>query len=100
EQRGWQVQPFGRYVGPIAVFRGNYQNKLKGLFEKSGAPPIDFGIGYRWRLNESHVLLATNANPRGAPVAAAPRPEKAAPEKTAVDPPPPPAAAPTEKAQE
>jgi hypothetical protein len=79
EQRTWQVRPFGRYVGPIPVFRGNFQSKLKTLFEKAGAPPIDFGIGYRWRTNESHVLLATNPNPL-AP--AAPASEKALQEKS------------------
>jgi hypothetical protein len=67
EQSGWQVRPFGRYVGPIPVFRGNYQAKLKTLFEKANAPPIDFGIGYRWRTNESHVLLANNPNPQVPP---------------------------------
>ena len=35
EQRGWEVRPFGRYVGPIPVFRGNYQVKAQDLFEKA-----------------------------------------------------------------
>jgi hypothetical protein len=52
----WDLQPFGHYVGPIPVFRGMYQAKYAALFKN--AKPIDFGIGYRWRLNQSNLLLA------------------------------------------
>jgi hypothetical protein len=52
----WDLQPFGHYVGPIAVFRGMYQPKYAALFKNS--QPIDFGIGYRWRPNQSNLLLA------------------------------------------
>lgn len=113
DQQGWRVQPFGRYVGPIAVFRGNFQSKLKTMFDKGGAPPIDFGIGYRWRTNESHVLLATNPNPQSlpAPVVPAPAtpPAKSAqeapaaektPDKTAAAPPVPPPPARPDKTPE
>ena len=83
EQRTWKVQPFGRYVGPIPVFRGHFQSKLKTLFEKSGAPPIDFGIGYRWRLNESHVILALNPDPQSPPSPTTAAADKAPVEKPA-----------------
>jgi hypothetical protein len=53
----WDLQPFGHYVGPIPVFRGMYQARYAALFKN--ARPIDFGIGYRWRLNQSNLLLAT-----------------------------------------
>jgi hypothetical protein len=53
----WDLQPFGQYVGPIPTFRGMYQKKYATLFESSR--PIDFGIGYRWRPNQSNLLLAT-----------------------------------------
>jgi hypothetical protein len=52
----WDLHPFGRYVGPIGVFRGMYQPKYAALFKNSR--PIDFGIGYRWRPNQSNLLLA------------------------------------------
>jgi hypothetical protein len=52
----WDLHPFGHYVGPIPIFRGMYQKKYATLFENSR--PIDFGIGYRWRPNESNLLLA------------------------------------------
>jgi hypothetical protein len=52
----WDLHPFGHYVGPIPIFRGMYQKKYATLFENSR--PIDFGIGYRWRPNQSNLLLA------------------------------------------
>ena len=52
----WDLQPFGRYLGPIGVFPGRYQAKYAELFKKS--KPIDFGIGYRHRPAESNLLLA------------------------------------------
>jgi APA family basic amino acid/polyamine antiporter len=56
----WQVQPFGRYVGPVAIFGQYYQPQMAHLFS-GGALPLPFGIGYRWRANESNLLLAQAA---------------------------------------
>ncbi len=52
----WDLQPFGRYLGPISVFPGRYQREYAVLFQK--ARPINFGIGYRWRPSETNLLLA------------------------------------------
>ena len=52
----WRFFPFGRYLGPIDEFPGRYQESYAALFRR--AQPIDFGIGYRWRTNESNLLLA------------------------------------------
>lgn len=54
----WNFQPFGRYLGPIALFPGRHQNQLAELYHRGPAKPIDWGMGYRWRTNESNVLLA------------------------------------------
>ena len=54
--RQWELRPFGHYVGPIGIFPGRYQRQLSDIFRR--APPIDFGVGYRWRLRESNLLLA------------------------------------------
>jgi hypothetical protein len=53
----WRLQPFGRYVGPAPIFPGANQPALTELFRKD-AVPLDFGIGYMWRKNESNLLLA------------------------------------------
>jgi hypothetical protein len=54
----WQFFPFGRYLGPIAIFPGRYQHRLAEIYHKGPAKPLDFGLGYRWRPNESNLLLA------------------------------------------
>jgi hypothetical protein len=56
DSKKWDLHPFGRYLGPIGVFPGRYQQQYAALFQKSRS--IDFGIGYRWRSNESNLLLA------------------------------------------
>jgi hypothetical protein len=71
EQRKWGVHPFGEYVGPIPMFSGHYQRSLEALFDSRGAPPIEFGVGYRWRPNQSHVLLAVNGDVRVQPASTA-----------------------------
>ncbi len=57
----WKLQPFGRYVGPLSIFGNAYQRDMGELFRH--ASPIDFGIGYRWRKNESNLLLAQKTAP-------------------------------------
>jgi hypothetical protein len=56
--RGWQLHPYGRYVGPISLFGGQYQARLNEVFAKNKTTPIDFSLGYRWRPSESNILLA------------------------------------------
>ena len=56
DPKKWDLQAFGRYLGPIGVFPGRYQAGYAALFRRSR--PIDFGIGYRWRPSESNVLVA------------------------------------------
>jgi hypothetical protein len=57
----WRLRAFGHYAGPISMFAGFYQPQMAGLFQ--GANPIEFGIGYRWRQNESNLLLAQMQSP-------------------------------------
>ncbi|MGH8635964.1 MAG: hypothetical protein ACREUZ_02405, partial [Burkholderiales bacterium] len=52
----WDFRPFGKYLGPIAIFPGRYQPRLATLFKK--APALPFGIGYRHRGYDSNLLLA------------------------------------------
>jgi hypothetical protein len=59
--RQWQLLPFGRYAGPIEKFPSRYQRQYAELF--THARPIDFGIGYRWRVYESNLLLSVKLAP-------------------------------------
>jgi hypothetical protein len=56
DPRKWRLQAFGRYAGPISMFANFYQPRMADLFQS--ASPIEFGIGYRWRKNESNLILA------------------------------------------
>jgi hypothetical protein len=58
DRKQWQLQPYGRYSGPIAIFARNYQPQMAEVFRKGQSIPIDFGLGYRWRINDSNLLLA------------------------------------------
>jgi hypothetical protein len=57
----WRLRPFGRYRGPIALFTARYQSRLNDVYRRSNPPQLDFGVGYRWRPNESNLLLAVKA---------------------------------------
>jgi hypothetical protein len=63
DPKKWQLQPFGRYLGPIGEFPGDYQTDMEELYRKNNPIPIDFGLGYRWRKNESNLLLARKLAP-------------------------------------
>ncbi len=54
----WEFRPYGRYVQPIPIFEGMYQERLAGLYQRSPPRPLDFGVGYRWYPNESNLLMA------------------------------------------
>jgi hypothetical protein len=61
EAKEWRLQAFGHYAGPIPMFASFYQPRMAELFQ--GARSIEFGIGYRWRKNESNLLLAQKGLP-------------------------------------
>jgi hypothetical protein len=63
DPKKWRFFPFGRYLGPIGEFPGKYQPSYGELFRR--AQPIDFGIGYRWRTNESNLLLSVRLPSEG-----------------------------------
>jgi hypothetical protein len=61
DPRKWRLQTFGHYLAPLGIFPNSYQPRLAELFQN--AAPLDFGIGYRWRKNESNLLLAMRLPP-------------------------------------
>jgi hypothetical protein len=74
DRRKWQFQPFGRYLGPIGIFPYAYQSQMAELYRRDRPIPLDFGLGYRWRNNESNLLLARKVEPKSDPKAD-PKPE-------------------------
>jgi hypothetical protein len=71
DRKKWELKPYGHYLQPLGIFPNTYQPKLAELFRKS-ATPINFGIGYRWRPNESNLLLAVREDATGTAGAAVP----------------------------
>ncbi len=62
DQTSWQLRPFGHYSGPIGLFANRYQSKLAQLFDQGRVETIDFGVGYRWRPQNSNLMLATKTD--------------------------------------
>jgi hypothetical protein len=88
--RQWRFFPFGRYLGPIGEFPGRFQQSYADLFRR--AEPINFGIGYRWRTNESNLLLSVKLAGDGtAPVETTSSAEPPPPARPRKPKPPPPA---------
>ena len=56
--RKWQLRPYGRYVRPIDMFRGYYQKKLAEIHSAAAGAPLDFGVGYYYRVADCNMLLA------------------------------------------
>jgi len=55
----WDVRLFGAYDQPIDLFKTGLQEDLKAAYDaRTGVEPLDFSIGYKWRQNESNLLLA------------------------------------------
>ncbi|MET0277455.1 MAG: hypothetical protein ABW198_03900 [Pseudorhodoplanes sp.] len=65
----WTFHPFGRYLGPIGIFPGRHQAQLDEIFRRGQVQPLNFGMGYRWRPNESNMLWAVRKD-AGVPIAA------------------------------
>lgn len=54
----WNLRVFGSYSAPIDLFKEHFQPDLQALYSQSQAPPLEFGIGYRWSRTRSTLMLA------------------------------------------
>ena len=54
----WDLRLFGRYPGPIPLFKEHTQRRLHELYRDANPVPLDFGIGYRHRKGESMLMVA------------------------------------------
>ena len=62
----WQATLYGRYGSPIALFNNWQQPGLREAYARGEPKPLDFGIGYRHRRNDSNLQLYRK---RSAPLA-------------------------------
>jgi hypothetical protein len=85
----WSVKPFGHYSRPIPVFHYAWQGELAKLYQRESPAALPFGIGYRWRPNQSSLILAVKKETKAAETPAAPAtaaPAAAAPTAAAAAP--------------
>jgi hypothetical protein len=54
----WWLQPFGSYRTPVKPFAHYDQEELHQLFRVGHPEPVNFGLGYRRRADETNFLLA------------------------------------------
>ena len=61
----WGLTFYGHYVGPIDMFAEFFQDELKDAYMTPAVKSLDFGIGYRFKPNESCLILAVEKSPGG-----------------------------------
>lgn len=59
--KNWEVTLYGEYERPIRIFDHNYQDDLRRAYDSLEVKPLPFGIGYKYRQNESTWILARKA---------------------------------------
>lgn len=55
----WDLEFYGNYTRPIGLFSNRYQADLRRAYASNqGVKPLDFGIGYKFNVNQSNMMLA------------------------------------------
>lgn len=57
DDKKWDLTLYGDYEKPINLFSMNYQEDLKKAYDSLETKPLTFGIGYKYRKNESTWML-------------------------------------------
>ncbi len=68
----WDLKFYGTYTQPIALFNKRYQRELKKRYNSDRKiKPLNFGIGYNFKVNQSNLMLAIarQASPSDLPAA-------------------------------
>jgi hypothetical protein len=59
EQQKWNFKFYGNYTKPIDLFNKQYQPELRKIYTSDRKiKPLDFGIGYNFKVNQSNLMLA------------------------------------------
>ena len=55
----WDLTFYGNYTRPIGLFKNSYQSDLRRVYTSNkDIQPLDFGIGYKFGVNQSNLMLA------------------------------------------
>ncbi|MEL6459345.1 MAG: hypothetical protein AAFQ91_13960 [Cyanobacteria bacterium J06621_15] len=56
----WDLEFYGSYSRPIGLFSSRYQADLRTAYANNqNVKPLDFGIGYKFNVNQSNMMLAS-----------------------------------------
>ena len=56
----WNLDFYGTYTAPISLFSVRYQPDLRKVYQSnSSLKPLNFGVGYKFGVNQSNMMLAT-----------------------------------------
>lgn len=56
----WNLDFYGTYTAPISLFSVRYQPDLRKVYQSnSSVKPLNFGVGYKFGVNQSNMMLAT-----------------------------------------
>ncbi|MDJ0774673.1 MAG: hypothetical protein QNJ49_14825 [Mastigocoleus sp. MO_167.B18] len=59
----WDLTFYGAYTRPIGLFRNRYQSDLRKAYKGNrNIKALDFGIGYKFGVNQSNLMLAQSKN--------------------------------------
>ncbi|WP_013322357.1 hypothetical protein [Gloeothece verrucosa] len=60
-QQKWNLKFYGNYTQPIGLFSNRYQPDLHKIYQSGKSiKPLNFGIGYKFGVNESNLMLANH----------------------------------------
>lgn len=55
----WDLKFYGAYTRPIGLFNNRYQSDLRKVYTSNKSiKPLNFGIGYKFGVNQSNLMLA------------------------------------------
>ncbi len=54
----WDITLYGNYRGTLDMFRSHYQPDLAAAYKSGGGKAMPFGVGYKWNLGESSLVVA------------------------------------------
>lgn len=59
-EKQWNLDFFGTYTAPISLFSVRYQSDLRKVYQNnSSIKLLNFGVGYKFGVNQSNMMLAT-----------------------------------------
>ncbi|MGF1490405.1 MAG: hypothetical protein ACFBSE_25225 [Prochloraceae cyanobacterium] len=59
DRNQWDLTFYGNYTQPISLFSNRYQPQLRRIYQSDRSiKPLDFGIGYKFQVNQSNLMLA------------------------------------------